>query len=283
MDHTVSSEQPTGVLIIMPVLNEANNIEPLLDSIDRELAGLPYIVCLIDDGSTDGTVEIIGKRMAGPSHHLHLIQRVRTHRGSQRGSALLDGMRWGLDNTDHTVFVEMDGDGSHRPEELRTGIEIVASKQADIAIASKFVPGSEVINRTAGRRVVSWICSIAVRRVIDARVIDYSNGYRFYNRAAAALGASYTFRYGSPIYLTELLALWMWSGLRVREFPTLYVGRYEGLSKLRLTDLAKAGLAIFEVASRYHLTGFGSLRRGQALSPQTVPWPARTEMITRED
>lgn len=271
------SVQPTAVeprpsaVIVLPVLNEASNIEPLLDGIHQQLAGLPYTVCLIDDGSTDGTVDLIRARMSQPDHHLHLIQRVKTHRGSQRGSALLVGMRWGLDHTDHAVFVEMDGDGSHRPEELLTGIELVLTGRADVAIASKFVPGSRVVNRTAGRRTVSRICSLAVRTLIDGRVIDYSNGYRFYSRAAAAVAAPYQFHYGSPIYLTELLALWMRAGLRVREFPTLYVGRYEGLSKLRLTDLVKAGLAVFEIAARYHLSrAFGLSMIARVPEPRVV-------------
>ena len=150
----------------------------------------------------------------------------------------------------------MDGDLSHRPEELRDGIKLLTEAGCDIAIASKYVPGSAVINRPWGRLMVSKICSYAVRSLLSKKVRDYSNGYRFYTRDAAKLAARHAYRYGSPIYLSEILALWMHSGLRVGEFKTVYVGRNEGISKLRITDLMKAGVAIFEIAGRYHFGGF---------------------------
>jgi glycosyltransferase involved in cell wall biosynthesis len=50
-----------GVCIVLPVLNEIHNIVPLLDGIRQELTSIPHTVCLIDDGSRDGTVETIRK------------------------------------------------------------------------------------------------------------------------------------------------------------------------------------------------------------------------------
>lgn len=245
-----------GILIILPVLNEAENIGPLLDGIGRALADRPHTVCIIDDGSTDGTVEQVEAFRTAPGSRVHLIRREKTIRGSQRGSALYVGVRWGLQHTTHSVFVEMDGDLSHRPEELPGGIRLVAEGHSDIAIASKYMPGSQVINRPIGRRFVSWVCSMAVRTLISRHIRDYSNGYRFYTRAAAQLVAEHRIKYGSPIYLTEVLALWLRRGLQVVEFPSIYIGRNEGLSKLRYIDLAKAATTVFEISVRYHLTDF---------------------------
>jgi dolichol-phosphate mannosyltransferase len=163
---------------------------------------------------------------------------------------------WGLENTGCEIFVEMDGDLSHRPEELPEGIGLLERGECDLAIASKYLAGSRVTNRPWGRLAVSRVCSLAVGAVIARRVRDYSNGYRFYTRAAAEAVASHEIRYASPIYLTEVLALWLAGGFRLREFPTLYIGRNEGVSKLRFVDLLKASLAVFEVSLRYHVTGF---------------------------
>jgi hypothetical protein len=113
--------------------------------------------------------------------------------------------------------------------------------------------------------MVSRVGSVAVGAVIAPRVHDYSNGYRFYTRAAAELVATHEIRYASPIYLTEVLALWLRCGLRIGEFKTTYVGRNEGVSKLRFVDLFKAALAVFEVSLRYHVTGF---KRTGTLSPE---------------
>jgi dolichol-phosphate mannosyltransferase len=247
---------PKGVFILLPVLNEAENIAELLDRIASALAGVPHHICIVDDGSRDGTVDYLETRMAKPGHNLRLIRRRKTIRGSQRGSALHAALLWGLANTRHEVFVEMDGDLSHRPEELPEGIDWVARGDCDVAIASKYLPGSLVTNRPWGRVMVSRVSSFAVATVLAPRIRDYSNGYRFYSRAAAELIAAHKIRYASPIYLSEVLALWLRGGLRVREIRTTYVGRNEGVSKLRFEDLFKAALAIFEVGFRYHVSGF---------------------------
>jgi len=248
---------PDGVYVILPTLNEAQNIGPMLDGIRNALGDSPHTVCVIDDGSTDGTVEKIQADRVAHDWRVHIIQRQKKGRGSQRGGALRVGLEWGLDFTEHAIFVEMDGDLSHRPEELWQGINLLVKDGYNVAIASKYVPGSAVTNRPLQRRLVSRISSIAVGLVINRRIRDYSNGYRFYDRAAAELLRSHRYKYGSPIYLTEALAMWLRGGLRIIEFPSLYIGRNEGLSKLRLIDLIKAGIAVFEIGFRYHLTGFG--------------------------
>ena len=77
-----------GVFIILPVLNEIANICRLLDQIEAQLASVPFKVGIVDDGSTDGTLEYLGHRMQRSGNHLHLIRRKKTIRASQRGSAL---------------------------------------------------------------------------------------------------------------------------------------------------------------------------------------------------
>jgi dolichol-phosphate mannosyltransferase len=250
--------QEKGVLILLPVLNERQNIGELLERIDHALCGLPYTICILDDGSRDGTAQFIEAQMARPDHHLCLIRRVKTARGSQRGSALHQSMLWGLQHTSHAIFVEMDGDLSHRPEELLEGIRMAAT-ECDVAIASKYLPGSEVTNRPWARLMVSRVCTVAVGLLITPRIRDYSNGYRFYKRSAAEMIAAHRIANASPIYLTEVLALWLRAGLRIREFKTTYIGRNEGISKLRFTDLFTAAVAIFEISWRYHVCGFSPL------------------------
>jgi dolichol-phosphate mannosyltransferase len=245
-----------GVFILLPVLNERENIAELLDRIEQTLLLVPHTVCIVDDGSRDGTAEYIEERMRRPGHNLHLIRRVKTIHGSQRGSALHAALLWGLENTGCEIFVEMDGDLSHRPEELPDGIGLLQRGECDLAIASKYVAGSRVTNRPWGRLAVSRVCSFAVAAVISPRVRDYSNGYRFYTRAAAEAVAAHVIRYASPIYLTEVLALWLAGDFRIREFSTTYIGRNEGVSKLRFVDLFKASFAVFEVSLRYHVAGF---------------------------
>jgi dolichol-phosphate mannosyltransferase len=257
-DAIAKYETPSGVFVIVPVLNEIENISALLEKLRLQLKTQKYLICFIDDGSTDGTLEFIEGQQKNGVSDIHLIRRKKTVKGSQRGSALKEGLIWGLDNTQFGTFVEMDGDLSHRPEEMRTGIRLIQENDSDVAVASKYVPGSKVTKRSAGRKFVSHVSSIAVSFLVSRRIKDYSNGFRFYNRKAAEIIREHNIRYSSPIYLTEVLALWIKNGLRVMEFPTLYIGRNEGLSKLRIVDLVKASLAIFEISLRYHSGGFFS-------------------------
>lgn len=245
-----------GVFVILPVINEIEHIEALLGGIHQQLARHPYTVLVIDDGSMDGTVEKVQALREPYGNHLHLLQRRKVLRGSQRGSALCAGVVWGLTHTNHLVFVEMDGDLSHRPVELKTGIHLIRDEGYDVSIASKFMPGGQVINRPLGRHLLSWVSSLIVRFLLNWRIKDYSNGYRFYSRTAADLLVRHEIKYGSPIYLTEVMAIWLKNCMRIVEFPSIYIGRNEGLSKLRYVDLAKALVAVFEIGFRYHITGF---------------------------
>jgi dolichol-phosphate mannosyltransferase len=254
--------QPTNggrVCILLPVLNEAANVEALCARIATTLTNRTYTICFVDDGSSDGTVDLIQRLTRNAPDRIHLIRRRKMMRGSQRGSALMTALQWAVSRAGVSAIVEMDGDLSHRPEELPSGLHIVESGQADVAIASKYQPGSAVINRPAGRRAVSFTCNRAVRFLLDRHISDYSNGYRFYSRRAALAIAGSQIRYGSPIYLSEVMAIWLHDGFRIAEFESTYVGRNEGLSKLRPLDLVKAAIGICEIAWRYHTGRFGVL------------------------
>jgi len=249
------------ICIIVPVLNERDNILALLRRIDDTLEEDNYVVCIVDDGSTDGTRDILAEQQRQTPDRVHVIYREKRGRGSQRGSALLLSLLWGLNESDAQYFVEMDGDLSHRPEELPSALTRLTEDEADVVIACKYVAGSVVTNRPIERRMVSFFCNLAVRVLLAPRIHDYSNGYRFYTREAAEKVATARIRYGSPIYLSEVMAIWLRAGMRIIEVPTTYIGRNEGVSKLRVTDLIKAGVAVFEISVRRHLLGFGRAKR----------------------
>ncbi len=256
----------TALFLNIPVLNEIRNIRALIAGMEAVLDDrYRYTLLFTDDGSTDGTVEFV-RRLMETDPRVHLLQRKKTRRGCQRGGALFDAMLWGLAHTTHSVFIEMDGDLSHRPAEIPLGVAALERGGTDFVIASKYMPGSQTINRPISRRALSAICNSAVRLLISRDVTDYSNGYRFYTRSVAEMLSRHTFRYTSPIYLSEVLAACLRDGRRISEFPSIYVGRAEGLSKLRLVDLIKASLAILDISFRYHAPGFAGAAINQRKS-----------------
>lgn len=255
LPETGSALRPR-ILLNVPILNEIANIEQLIHRVTHALRGFDYVLLIVDDGSTDGTLEYVQRAVATHEGRIALLNRKKLRRGCQRGAALLAGVNWALHNGDFDIFVEMDGDLSHRPEELPEGIRALAAGNADIAIVSKYVAGSKITGRTADRTLISLICNFAVRTAIRWNIRDFSNGYRFYNRTAAELVCAHVIRYGSPIYLTEVMAIWLKNGLKVVEIPGHYVGRNEGWSKVRLRDYVKASAGVIEIASRFRVTGF---------------------------
>lgn len=225
------------------------------------MSGLRYQICIVDDGSKDGTLDVVKDFVdENAATDVVVIRRKKEHRGSQRGVAVWTGLRYGFVHSNSDVFVEMDADLSHRPEELCLGLDAIRSKGGNVAIASKYLPESKVKNRPLGRRMLSLFANGCMRILINRRVADYSNGYRFYDRESVRLICTHRLRYGSPIYLTEVLALLMAHQMSVHEFPGEYIGRGEGLSKLRIIDLVKASIATFDIASRYHFHTRGFLR-----------------------
>jgi dolichol-phosphate mannosyltransferase len=256
---------PEGVLVILPTLDEGSNIEPLLDRIAAALEGRRYSVCVVDDGSKDGTREKV-RAYANPRmpERPVLIERERRRGfGSQRWSAVAAGLAWGLAHTEHGIFVEMDADLSHRPEELPGAIAALRESPAEVVILSKYLPGSGVVERLWVRRLLSTLANLAARLLIDPSVKDYSNGYRLYSRSAVEVIVKTGVRHAGPIALSESLALLMGRGMRVVEVPSTYVGRATGTSKLELADIVKAMLALVAIGARYHATRFASRGREQ--------------------
>ncbi len=266
MNSAIDSPRRPRILIDIPILNEIEYINRLVRGVTGALVGYDYLLLVVDGGSTDGTLEYLKRAIAEQPGRVALLEKKKVLRGCQRGAALLAGLKWGLQNGDFDIFVEMDGDLAHRPEQLPAGIETIASGAADVAIVSKYAPGSRIIGRSAHRTIVSLICNFAVRILIRRDLRDFSNGYRFFNRAAAELPARYAIRYGSPVYLTEVMAIWMQHGLKVVEIPGHYMGRDEGLSKVRVVDYIKAALGVIEIAIRFHFTGFRPIASSPAIS-----------------
>jgi dolichol-phosphate mannosyltransferase len=257
-----------SLAIAIPVLNERELLSVVLREIAATLDGRSYTVCIVDDGSTDGTIGLIEEAMSR-DRRIHLIRRVKQGRGSQRGSASRAALEWLVANTAHSVFVDLDADGAQPPSELLRHGYLVAVLGYDVAIASRYVYGAAVVGRPPARRFISAVYGLLARLLMRRNIRDCSHSYRFYTRRAAELILAFPLRYASPIYLFELLAIWLANDLRIIEAPTRYVERAHGRSKVKPIDLVAGLLGMLEVAWRFHR---GSYRRPLLYAPE----PTRT-------
>jgi len=212
-------------LVIIPTYNEKENAEKIV----RKVFSLeePFDILVVDDGSPDGTAEIIRRLMKEFPDRLHLMER----KGKMGlGTAYMDGFRWGLAHT-YTYLTEMDADFSHNPDDLPRLVESCRNR-ADVSIGSRYSKGVSVINWPIGRVIMSWFASAFVRTVLNMPVYDCTAGFICYHRRVLEsidFGwirmKGYGFQISMKYYAYKL-------GYRVAEVPIIFVDRTEGTSKM---------------------------------------------------
>jgi dolichol-phosphate mannosyltransferase len=150
------------VLVIIPTYNEIESLPHIVRGV-REVVPDAHVL-VADDNSPDRTGKL-ADQLAAEDDHVHVL-----HRTSKNGlgAAYLAGFRWGM-TRGYDVLVEMDADGSHRPEHLPTMLD--ALRDADAVIGSRWVPGGGVVNwpksglilRQGGNRCVAFMLGLGVR------------------------------------------------------------------------------------------------------------------------
>ena len=212
-----------GVLVIIPTYNESESLPGVLDRLRRAVPEAHVLVA--DDNSPDGT-GALADAIAAQDDHVHVL-----HRAGKEGlgKAYLAGFAWGLERG-YDVIVEMDADGSHRPEELPRLLAQIP--HADVVLGSRWVPGGSVVNWPASRRVLSQGGSLYTRLALGIPTRDATGGYRAYR--ASALRALDLETVESNGYCFQIDLLWraLQRGLVVREVPITFVEREAGTSKM---------------------------------------------------
>ena len=213
-------------LVVIPTYNEKENIE----KITRKVFSLEgeFHILVVDDGSPDGTADIVKTLQKEFPQRLHLIQRS----GKQGlGTAYITAFKWALENGYQYVF-EMDADFSHNPDDLIRLYKACAEDGADLSIGSRYCNGVSVINWPIGRVVMSYFASYYVRKVLRIKVYDCTAGFVCYTRKVLDtidLDKVKMKGYGFQIemkYTTHKL------GFKIKEVPIIFVDRKEGSSKM---------------------------------------------------
>lgn len=239
---------PGGVLVIIPTYNES---ESLPGVIARLRAAVPDADVLVaDDNSPDGTGRIADE-MAATDPRVHVLHR----QGKEGlGKAYLAGFAWGLERG-YDVLVEMDADGSHRPEELPRLLDQVP--HADVVLGSRWVPGGSVVNWPVSRRVLSQGGSLYTRLALGIPTRDATGGYRAYRSTALEELDLATVDSNGYCFQIDLLWRALQRGLVVREVPITFVEREAGTSKMsgRIVREALINVARWGAAHRWRQVG----------------------------
>ncbi|SDR24638.1 dolichol-phosphate mannosyltransferase [Thermostaphylospora chromogena] len=212
------------VLVIVPTYNERDNL-PMI--VERLRAAVPEAHLLIaDDASPDGTGEI-ADALAADDERIHVMHRP----GKQGlGAAYIAAFRWGIAEG-FDVLVEIDADGSHRPEELPTLLAAL-NDGADLVIGSRWVPGGKVVNWPASRELLSRGANLYTRIMLGLPVRDATAGFRAYRVSTLEKIGLDDVQSQGYCFQVDLTLRTVRNGLRVKEVPITFVERTAGASKM---------------------------------------------------
>jgi dolichol-phosphate mannosyltransferase len=227
-------------LVIIPTYNEKENVERMI----RKVFSLPYAfdLLIIDDGSPDGTANIVQRLQSEFVGRLFLEQRTGK---LGLGTAYIHGFRWALQRKYEFIF-EMDCDFSHNPEDL-LHLRQACNEGADVAIGSRYIKGANVVNWPIGRVVMSYYASVYVRIITGIRVMDTTAGFICYRRKVLETIPLDRIRFIGYAFQIEMkFTAWKY-GFKLTEVPIIFTDRTEGTSKMSKGIFKEAILGVLQM------------------------------------
>lgn len=233
--------------IVLPTYNEAENILPLLQAIQK--LPLAFGVLVVDDNSPDGTAALVEKYQA--AHPEAPVQLLRRPEKQGLGRAYEAGFLWLLENTPASYIYEMDADFSHPPQYLPALAE--ALKQAEVAIGSRYLQGINVVNWPLSRILLSYGASWYVRLLTGLPVKDPTAGFVGYRRnileKILAIGP---IRFRGYAFQIEMKYKAYLAGAQIVEVPIIFVERVAGRSKMSRQVIQEAIWGVLWLRLRRH-------------------------------
>lgn len=214
-------------IVIIPTYNECENIEHII----RAVFALPKIfdVLIIDDGSPDGTANIVRKLQEEFPDRLNLLER----QGKLGlGTAYIAGFNWMLERNYLYAF-EMDADFSHPPKDLMNLYKMLTEGNADVAIGSRYIDNMvNVVNWPIGRVLMSFFASKYVRMITRLKVNDTTAGFVGYRREVLQTIELDKIRFIGYAFQIEMKFSAYKCGFTLKEVPIVFVNRELGTSKM---------------------------------------------------
>lgn len=223
-------------LVIIPTFNEKENIGRMIETVFA--LPYPFHVLIVDDGSPDGTADIVKGRQADHPSRLHLLERAGK---LGLGTAYLDGFRWGLKHSaDYHYFFEMDADFSHNPADLVRLRNACHTGGGDVAVGSRYVSGGGVENWPLDRRLLSYGASLYVRGITWMPVRDPTAGFMCYTRPVLEAIDFDAIRFIGYAFQIEMKHTAWKLGFRIVEVPITFTDRVAGKSKMHGSIVSEA-------------------------------------------
>lgn len=228
--------------MVIPTYNEAANVRTVLNrvlALDGE-----WSVIIVDDGSPDGTADIVREFQTDYPDRVGLLERA----GKQGlGTAYLAGFRAALE-AGFAFVCEMDADLSHNPADLvRLAATCGGPNAADLAVGSRYVDGVRVIDWPLGRLVLSYAAGVYTRMVTRLPIRDVTAGFACFRREVLeTLDLSRVRSNGYSFQIEMKYRAWR-AGFRLVEVPIVFTERTEGQSKMSSAIVREAVTKVWQL------------------------------------
>jgi dolichol-phosphate mannosyltransferase len=211
------------VLVIVPTYNERESLPVIVSGIRQAEPDVHILIA--DDNSPDGTGEV-ADGLSSSDNSVHVLHRLAK---AGLGAAYLDAFSWAKSNS-FDVVVEMDADGSHRPQDLTKILNALTNN--DVVLGSRWIKDGRVVNWAKSREVLSRGGNLYTRMWLGIPIHDATGGFRAYRMSALAV--MNTDQVESQGYCFQVDMAWraVKANLRVAEVPITFVERELGESKM---------------------------------------------------
>lgn len=239
-------------IVIIPTYNEKENIEAII----KAVFNLPraFHILIVDDGSPDGTADIVKSLQVEFPEKLFLIERSGK---LGLGTAYINGFKWALQHSYGYVF-EMDADFSHNPDDLPRLYDACAIEGADVAVGSRYTTGVNVVNWPMGRVLMSYFASKYVRMITGLKISDTTAGFVCYRREVLEAINMDHIHFKGYAFQIEMKYTAYCLGFKVQEVSIIFVNRILGVSKMSSGIFTEGVLGVISMRMRKL---FGGIKR----------------------
>jgi len=231
-------------LIIIPTYNEKENIEKI---IRKTFSVTDADILVIDDGSPDGTANIVKHLIGGGFQNRLFIEERSGKLGL--GTAYIHGFQWALERNYDYIF-EMDADFSHNPEDVERLYSAILENNADVAIGSRYCQGVNVLNWPMSRLLMSYYGSMYVRFILGISVKDTTAGFKCYSAKVLKTINFTKIRHIGYGFQIEMKFNAYKLGFKIVEVPIIFKDRTLGTSKMSAGIFKEAILGVIGLKIR---------------------------------
>ena len=216
----------SDALVIVPTYNEKENITAFLTKVLS--LSYPLEILVVDDGSPDGTQDLVRQIMDQHPGRVHLLARSAK---MGLGTAYIAGFQWGLSRT-YEYFFEIDADFSHNPDDLLRLLAACRERNCDMAIGSRYVTGVNVVNWPMSRVMMSYFASRYVQFITGLPIHDATAGFKCYHRKVLETINLNKIRFIGYAFQIEMKFKAWKAGFQITEVPIIFTDRTLGQSKI---------------------------------------------------